>query len=122
MRLFCLVLLILLASCSNTTNPPMDEGSMEFENIGELNNLPIPTNATEVGNNSTEDLKTYEVPQGFEKFNTAYREKLKNEDWVITEVESNKVIAVEKNNIKYLLFITKKSNSQVTNITVRQST
>ncbi|WP_223070161.1 hypothetical protein [Paenibacillus caui] len=95
MRLIGLLFIIVLTACSNTL-----DNSTEYKNIQELNDLPIPSSATEVDKKSTEDLKNYEIPQTFENFNVSYQEKLKDEGWKITEVESNKVISVEKNNTK----------------------
>ncbi|KJD46484.1 hypothetical protein [Paenibacillus terrae] len=118
MRLICLVLLIILASCSNVTDSSTKEASTEYENVQELNNLPVPSTATEVDGKSSRDLKNYKIHQSFENFNASYQEKLKGEGWGIIEVESNKVISVEKNNIKYLLIITKSSDTQTTNVTV----
>jgi hypothetical protein len=123
MRLICLILLIILASCSNVTNSSTHEVNTEYENVQELNNLPVPSTAIEVDKKSAKDLKNYEVPhQPFDNFNAAYQEELKGKGWEITEVESNKVISVEKNNIKYLLIITKNSDAQTTNVTVRKKT
>ncbi|WP_256873534.1 hypothetical protein [Paenibacillus kribbensis] len=121
MRLICLVLLMILTSCSNVTNSSTQEVSTEYENVQELNNLPVPSTAIEVDEKSAKDLKKYKVPQPFENFNAAYQEELKGEGWELTEVESNKVISVEKNNIKYLLIITKSSDSQTTKVTVRKN-
>ncbi|WP_256021659.1 hypothetical protein [Paenibacillus kribbensis] len=95
--------------------------STEYENVQELNNLPVPSTAIEVAEKSARDLNNCKIPQFFENFNASYQEKLKNEGWEITEVESNKVISVEKNNIKYLLIITKSSDTQTTKVTVRKN-
>ncbi|WP_404591916.1 hypothetical protein [Paenibacillus sp. RC73] len=119
--MICLVLLIILASCSNVTDSSTKEVSTEYENVQELNNLPVPSTAIEVDEKSARDLKNYKIPQSFENFNASYQEKLKGEGWEITEVESNKVISVEKKNIKYLLIITKSSDTQTTNVTVRDN-
>ncbi|AZH28734.1 MULTISPECIES: hypothetical protein [Paenibacillus] len=121
MRLICLVLLIILASCSNVTDSSTQEVSTEYENVQELNNLPLPSTAIEVDGKSAKYFKIYEVSQPFENFNAAYQKELKDEGWEITEVESNKVISVEKNNIKYLLIITKSSDNQTTKVTVRKN-
>ncbi|MEC0233522.1 hypothetical protein P4H71_04025 [Paenibacillus kribbensis] len=112
---------MILASCSNVTNSSTHEVNTEYGNVQELNNLPVPSTAIEVDKKSAKDLKNYEVPQPIENFNAAYQEELKGEGWEITEVESNKVISVEKNNINYLLIITKSSDTQTTKVTVRKN-
>ncbi|AIQ14186.1 hypothetical protein PDUR_21400 [Paenibacillus durus] len=95
---------------------------MVFEYVQELNNLPIPENASEIENRSAIDLKSYEVPEKFEVLNKAYIKKLTDEGWSITEIESNKVMRVMKDNSKYTLIITKKSNDKnLTNVTIRKN-
>ncbi|WP_233277407.1 hypothetical protein [Paenibacillus durus] len=121
MRLILVLCFIALNACSNITNHSSVE-SIVFEYVQELNNLPIPENASEIENRSAIDLKSYEVPEKFEVLNKAYIKKLTDEGWSITEIESNKVMRVMKDNSKYTLIITKKSNDKnLTNVTIRKN-
>ncbi|SEO50918.1 hypothetical protein SAMN04487895_108132 [Paenibacillus sophorae] len=121
MRLILILCFIALTACSNITNNSSVE-SIVFEYVQELNNLPIPENASEIENRSAIDLKSYEVPEKFEVLNKAYIKKLTDEGWSITEIESNKVMRVMKDNSKYTLIITKKSNDKnLTNVTIRKN-
>ncbi|WCT56513.1 hypothetical protein PQ456_02975 [Paenibacillus kyungheensis] len=119
MRFLLICFVVLLASCSNSTSSQPSKDTFSY--VAELNNLPVPSSATEVATISDNDLKNYKVPETFDTLTTDYIAKLKQDKWNVQPIESNKVLSIEKDSKHYTLFITKSSDQKVTNVTVRQS-
>jgi len=109
---------VLLASCDGRSAKVEPEPT--YHDVQELGGIPVPDEAKQTALDPAEKSGYYEIPRPFEQFHAAYRDKLKQEGWKVTEIEGNKVVSAEKNDTKLLVIVTRlKGSDEISNLVFR---
>ncbi|OWR31131.1 hypothetical protein CDO73_08320 [Saccharibacillus sp. O23] len=120
MRSIFLILIaaVLLVSCDGRSAEVEQE--LTYHDVQELGGIPVPDEAKQTALDPAAQSGYYEVSRPFETFYADYHDKLKQEGWKVSEVESHKVVAAEKNDTKLLVIVTRlKGSDEASNLVFR---
>ncbi|WP_037285392.1 hypothetical protein [Saccharibacillus sacchari] len=119
MRFMLVVLIVLLTACGSQTDPVEQESQYRY--VEELGGIPVPVEAKQLAFDAERKAGKYEVPQDYDSFHVSYHDKLDQEGWTLTEIESSKVISVEKNGKKFQVIVTGRSSDEnISNLSIKR--
>lgn len=105
---------ILLTACSNTSD------KLQTESDPQLHSLPIPaTSFITTQPAHCEDLRCYNLNVSPDNLKSQYVLSLLDAGWTVSSVESTKVLQATKDQVRYLIILSKSDQENASKLTIR---
>ncbi|MEW4368794.1 hypothetical protein [Paenibacillus kandeliae] len=105
---------ILLTACSKTSD------NLQTESDPQLHSLPIPAASFITSQPaSCKDVRCYNLNVSADNLKSQYVLSLLDAGWTVNSIESTKVLQATKDQVQYLIFLSKSNQENASTLTIR---